>query len=149
LESKLVAEAPGILAWVIAGCLDWQANGLVRPPAVVDATKAYFDMQDLMGQWIEDRCDIGVAAPGTKEFWDRTSDLFASWSECCRDAGEDPGSERAFSGELEKRGFEKVRKNNGRGFKGIRLTYAAGTDQEQDDELFPEYTPPATLAAAP
>ena len=28
---KLKAEWPGILRWMIEGCLDWQANGLVRP----------------------------------------------------------------------------------------------------------------------
>ena len=31
LEQKLMAEAPGILQWMIEGCLDWQAHGLVKP----------------------------------------------------------------------------------------------------------------------
>jgi hypothetical protein len=26
LEQKLMAEAPGILQWMIKGCLDWQAH---------------------------------------------------------------------------------------------------------------------------
>ena len=33
LEEKLKAEWPGILRWMIEGCLDWQTNGLVRPRA--------------------------------------------------------------------------------------------------------------------
>ena len=31
LEEKLMAEAPGILRWLIDGCLDWQRNSLIRP----------------------------------------------------------------------------------------------------------------------
>src|ERR1700731_2062335 len=37
LEAKLRAEWPGILRWMIDGCLDWQANGLVRPSIIVEA----------------------------------------------------------------------------------------------------------------
>ena len=38
LEQKLMNEAPGILKWMIEGCLDWQAGGLIRPASVVAAT---------------------------------------------------------------------------------------------------------------
>src|SRR5262249_40615227 len=51
LETKLMAEAPGILQWMIDGCLDWQANGLVRPDVVKVATDNYFADQDTFGQW--------------------------------------------------------------------------------------------------
>jgi len=59
LEEKLfIQEAGGILRWMIDGCLDWQANGLSRPDCVKAATKEYFDDQDLLGQWIEERCEV-------------------------------------------------------------------------------------------
>ena len=35
LMTKLHAEWPGILRWLIDGCLAWQRVGLVRPPVVV------------------------------------------------------------------------------------------------------------------
>jgi putative DNA primase/helicase len=38
LEAKLLKEAPGILRWMIEGCLDWQKNGLTQPGVVVQAT---------------------------------------------------------------------------------------------------------------
>jgi putative DNA primase/helicase len=60
LEEKLFREAGGILQWMIVGCLDWQTKGLIRPACVKAATKDYFDDQDLLGQWIEDRCDIAI-----------------------------------------------------------------------------------------
>lgn len=56
LEAKLRAEWPGILAWMIRGCLDWQADGLAAPAAVAKATAEYFDAQDTMGQWVAERC---------------------------------------------------------------------------------------------
>ena len=36
LTGKLLAELPGILNWAIAGCLDWQENGLQAPTIVQD-----------------------------------------------------------------------------------------------------------------
>ena len=37
---------PGILRWMIDGCLDWQTNGLRRPDSVVEATAVYLDDQE-------------------------------------------------------------------------------------------------------
>ena len=56
LEQKLMAEAPGILQWMVEGCLDWQKNGLVKPPSVIAATQEYFSDQDLLEQWLEEEC---------------------------------------------------------------------------------------------
>jgi putative DNA primase/helicase len=41
LPEKLKAEWPGILRWMIQGCLEWQRLGLAPPQAVRDATAAY------------------------------------------------------------------------------------------------------------
>ena len=38
LSEKLRAEWPGILSWMIKGCLAWQSNGLQPPDVVKDAT---------------------------------------------------------------------------------------------------------------
>jgi len=64
LEEKLLAEAPAILQWMISGCLDWQVNGLVKPPIVVTATDEYFADQDLFAQWLGEACECD---PGNKE----------------------------------------------------------------------------------
>jgi putative DNA primase/helicase len=50
LEQKLRAEWPGILRWMIDGCLDWQTRALVRPQVVMDATAEYFSEQDSVQQ---------------------------------------------------------------------------------------------------
>jgi putative DNA primase/helicase len=46
LTDKLKAEWPGILAWMVAGCLEWQRDGLAPPAVVTDATKDYLEAQD-------------------------------------------------------------------------------------------------------
>ena len=61
LPEKLREEWPGILRWMIEGCLDWQENGLVRPDSVIRATESYFEDQDLLSQWLAEECD---AEPG-------------------------------------------------------------------------------------
>ena len=59
LEQKLRAEWPGILRWLIDGCLDWQKNGLIRPKAMTTATNQYFEEQDMFQQWVDDFCERG------------------------------------------------------------------------------------------
>ena len=118
LEHKLLAEAPGILQWMIAGCVDWQTNGLCRPKVVVDATEAYFADQDLIGQWIDEKCEKAVRKP---PIWDKSTNLFESWMSFATKAGEDPGKQKAFSQSLQKRGFEAYRATGGtRAFRHIR-----------------------------
>ena len=120
LEGKLLREGPGILQWMIEGCLDWLANGLIRPPSVTAATEAYFCDQDLMGQWLEDCCEVSL---GDQRLWDRSSDLFESWEEYSQRAGETPGSRKAFGQSMQRRHFEPCRipPIGTRGFRFVRL----------------------------
>jgi putative DNA primase/helicase len=99
LEDKLRSEYPAILRWMIEGCLDWRENGLLRPESVKEATAAYFDEQDLFGQWIEECCEIGRAS------WETTARLFESWKNYADRNGEHAGSTKAFSANLAKREF--------------------------------------------
>ena len=119
LEDKLFdREAGGILQWMIKGCIDWQANGLSRPDCVKAATKEYFDDQDLLGQWIEERCDVEL---GTKRLWDRSADLYEDWDEFCKNAGEPVGTKTAFGSAMRKKGFKPERIERERAFRFIRL----------------------------
>jgi len=116
LEQKLQGEWPDILRWMIDGCLDWQRNGLLRAASVKATTEAYFTDQDFLGQWLAEEC---VAKPGNSEF---VSELFKSWSEYSKEAGEIPGTKKAFSEALSSRGFRRSRATGGaRMFIGLRL----------------------------
>jgi len=99
LEVKLRVEYPAILRWMIEGCLDWQANGLVRPQVVLATTEHYFEDQDLFGQWLEECCNQGFHE------WDSVADLFESWKTFSEMNGEKAGSVKSFSSAMLKRGF--------------------------------------------
>jgi phage/plasmid-associated DNA primase len=43
---------------MIEGCLKWQRDGLKVPPAVEGASREYRKESDVLGQWIDDCCDI-------------------------------------------------------------------------------------------
>jgi putative DNA primase/helicase len=118
LEARLMTEAPAILQWMVDGCLDWQQHGLIRPASVNAATESYFSDQDLLGQWIEDSCDVHL---GNRDIWDKSADLFDSWTEYASKAGEQPGSKKAFGMAMQKRGFEAERIMGVRAFRFVRL----------------------------
>ena len=124
LSEKLKAEWPGILAWMIAGCIDWQERGL-RPPAVVlDATEKYLEAEDAFQLWMT---DCTVWDPNS---WESTSDLFQSWTSWGKAAGEQIGSQKRFVQNLEAAGFTAARNpsKTKRGFKGLRLLRPDYTD---------------------
>ncbi len=100
LSEKLWAEAPGILAWAVEGCLDWQAVRLRAPAVVSTATENYFDSEDAMRLWIADCCDT---RSGNSEL---VGKLFSSWSQWAGVAGEKAGSMKSFTRSLEKHGFK-------------------------------------------
>jgi putative DNA primase/helicase len=116
LLGKLCAdEGPGILAWAIGGCLEWGRSGLAPPAAVRDATASYLDAEDTFGDWL-DACCTRVRGQ-----WTATRTLHANWSAFTRQAGEESGSVKAFSEQMQERGFVPKRLNSGRGFSDVML----------------------------
>ena len=67
LKERLKGEDPAILRWMLDGCGMWQRDRLGTAPAVNTATSTYFEQQDSLNRWIEERCilDKGLSAkPG-------------------------------------------------------------------------------------
>jgi putative DNA primase/helicase len=115
LSEKLKAEWPGILSWMIQGCLEWQRNGLHPPEIVRNATAAYLQAEDAIASWIDERCQLDPQA------WETVADLYASWSAWATQAGEPVGSKKNFVQNLEARGYRPHRTHAGRGFYGLRI----------------------------
>lgn len=53
IEERLKAEASGILAWLVRGCIEYQDKGLIPPQAVKDATLEYMQEEDLLGNFVD------------------------------------------------------------------------------------------------
>ena len=118
LTEKLLQERDGILAWALQGCLLWQQQGLKQPQSVLTATEEYFESEDSMGRWIEERCTTGSAGASL------TADLFADWKQWAETAGEFVGTQKRLSELLQSRGFAKWRNTGGlRGLQGIGLKF--------------------------
>jgi putative DNA primase/helicase len=118
LPEKLKAEWPGILKWMIEGCLEWQRDGLKQPLAVTSATDEYFESEDAFGLWFKECC-VDVASAITS-----SATLFKSWSTWAGEAGEHVGSQKRFSQILIARGYAPTRIDRGpdkgkSAFKGI------------------------------
>jgi putative DNA primase/helicase len=127
LEEKLMAEAPGILQWMIEGCLDWQANGLVKPASVLAATEEYFSDQDLFEHWLAEECDC---EPGNNYKRATSSGLFKSWKEFALSAGHPPGTRQSFGDQMSRHGFRYQRDKKAREFVGIMLKPKASFHEE-------------------
>jgi len=88
LQRKLREESPGILAWLVRGCLEWQrAGGLQAPESVRAATDEYRDEEDTVTQFIDEHCVISPdARVGHRELykeytrWAKDLHLWASGS---------------------------------------------------------------------
>jgi putative DNA primase/helicase len=117
LPEKLKAEWPAILRWAVDGCLEWQRIGLAPPKVVTEATNEYFDDQDTVKQWIEDRTEDGGPYAYTA-----ISQLFGSWKSWCDERGMKPGTARGLADTLSDKGYTRARAKGGvRGFKKLVL----------------------------
>jgi len=121
LAEKLKPEWGAILRWMIDGCLEWQRLGhLGIPPCVQNASNAYFEEQDSLGEWVEEA--LGRDDPYA---WTRTADLFLAWKEWCAVRNLTAGSTKWLSQGLADRGLAKKRDSVGRqGFKGVTFRHA-------------------------
>ena len=122
LADKLKAEWPGILHWMIEGCLGWQRQGLAPPAVVSDATAEYFTAEDQIGLWLEDCIE---RQPGAFVLCNA---LYGSWKDWIQARGEEPGSQKHLTETLQSKHFKFVRRKNGRGFEG--LAFAARQNQQ-------------------
>ena len=120
----LMAEAPGILNWLIAGALDYLKNGLVLPGQVTDATAEYrADMDPLAGFLkacieVTGRYDHAVGA----------AELYAAYQSWCVDAGRHAITNTRFGREMTRRakvlGFTKESGRVNR-YVGLRVAWSA------------------------
>lgn len=116
LTEKLLRERDGILAWAVAGCLDWQRHGLQPPACVRAATAEYFEDEDAVGEFLEQEAQLHRTARVA------IADLFQRWQEWAGQRGEYIGNSRWLSQQLDNRGFVRTRMHGGlKAFEGLNL----------------------------
>ena len=118
LLDKLREELPGILAWAVRGCLEWQRVGLQVPERVKAATEVYRQESDPLGDFLAECCEIGPGhSAGGGELYRR----YQAWAVAQGLRDRETLTAQKF-GRLLTEGFEKSRAGSGRVvYGGIRL----------------------------
>jgi P4 family phage/plasmid primase-like protien len=118
LPEKLRSELPGILAWCVEGCLEWQREGLQAPDEVRKATGEYRSEMDVIGAFLRDECEVG------RDYKASFADVYERYEEWCEEGGEKPETRRKFNARLKERGrFDDRRSGPGGSYEwhGLRL----------------------------
>ncbi len=142
LPEKLEAERAGILKWAVEGCLAWQHDGLGLPDEVRAATEGYRAEQDVIGDFLAERCIIDPKASVTM------AGLYNDYTEWAKKAGESPLPKRDFGQRLDQQGFTADRSKKSRLRRGLRLRTPMDADQgdagdagDADSDNFPYNEP--------
>jgi P4 family phage/plasmid primase-like protien len=101
LPAKLQAELPGILAWAVRGCLEWQRRGLDAPEKVRTATATYKAESDHLASFL---AECVKESPGDELQARVFYQAYVAW---CDDNGQKPQNGTAFGLRLGERGFDK------------------------------------------
>ena len=105
LNDKLREEAPGILAWLVRGCMDYQMQRLNPPGAVRAATEEYRQEEDIIGKFIEECC---VVKPSYQV---QAGPLYKKYTEWCLENGHYALKGRSFGKEMRER-FDSYQRRN-------------------------------------
>lgn len=119
LPDKLSEAREAILAWCVEGCLEWQRYGLQQPTVVRKATSEYQRAEDIVGQWLDERCSDRAGSEV------RSRDAYSAFTAWCQEAGETPASKQKFGSYMKQR-YEH-RKSNGVIYCGVSLDPQSGT----------------------
>jgi putative DNA primase/helicase len=114
LPEKLRAELPGILNFALAGCLEWQREGLVMPKSMVAAGALYRSDMDVLGQWVAERCalDNGLEIKASAAYTD-----YKGWATL---NGFRPLSSNSFSRRLRER-YLRTDRRDGAYYQGLSI----------------------------
>ena len=128
LTEKLKQEWPGILQWMVEGCLEWQRVGLAAPRVVTDATKIYLESEDAIGNWIDDCCEQKSTAETL------LSKLFESYRDWAEANEEYVMSNKKLVNALEDRGFACRKTMRGKAVIGLHVV-------SEDEKMLKPFNP--------
>jgi len=115
LRVELRDEWPGILWKLLQGQRDWKRNGLQPPETILTASEEYVEEEDSVAQWLAEDTLPDLDARTS------ISVLYQDWQVWAKNAGEAPGSRKAFAAALDAHKFKRYRVGRERGFMAIRL----------------------------
>ena len=104
LEAKLMDELPGILNWVIEGCMEWNRIGLAAPDSIERATGHYRSQMDMIGLWEAEKCIVSSKVEVL------CSEAHASFSAWAQDNYNVSYTKNRFGRMMTERGYERKKR---------------------------------------
>jgi putative DNA primase/helicase len=147
LTKKLCAEAPGILAWAVRGCLEYQKDGLKPPILVAEATAEYREESDVLNDFLHDTC---ITAPDQFTPAHLLYMAYASWASGQGLTQKETLTSRTF-GMLIKRRFDCKRIPKGNVYRGIGLVAEQNAQEVNpldDPSVMKAFTEPSAIHEA-
>lgn len=141
LGAALEAEASGVLAWLVRGCLAWQEVGINIPASVLAERARYREEEDTLGTFINETCVIAVQCEVKAQV------LYSRYAQWADDNGHKAMSSTAFGAEIGKR-YKKVHTMHGWRYDGIGLRSDYPYD-EMEPEPLPASASNGHIPAAP
>ena len=140
LGEQLAREGPGILRWLVEGCLAWQRDGLGSAASIDEATRAYRHEQDVCSAFLEE-CTTRTADAKTS-----SAELYAAYRAWCAEGGERNWTQRAFVAALQERGLDRVKAHGTMTYRGLGLLADRPGASAADRELGRRYGREAAAA---
>jgi putative DNA primase/helicase len=125
LADKLKTELPGVLAWLVRGCSEWQETGLTPSSAIEQATTDYRQSQDVVAAFLDDCCDV------SPNYVCRAGLLYKIYKKWALDNGEILLSGKYFGDALTEKGL-----GPGKGTHGTRVRKGLDLKEELKNSSF-------------
>jgi putative DNA primase/helicase len=78
LNIALMQELPGILKWMVEGCLEWQSRGLSAPDSVREATERYQSENHPLSDFLESNYVV------EQDHWVAVDDVYRRYLDYCK-----------------------------------------------------------------
>ncbi len=111
---------PAILAWAVAGAIEWYKRGLGTCDTVASATAAYLMEQDIAANFIYECCDRD------ESFVVSPMDMYTEFKWFCESIGIPPWPVKHLNTELRRLGFEQSRSKSSRFWRGFKISSKEG-----------------------
>ena len=108
----------------------WQREGLNPPESALAVTKNYLDAEDVLGQFLEERCVVHPKAGLTS-----LANLFGAWQVWAGARGFPVGSSKGLRSRLDERGLNSRKTEKGVCFEGFSLIAPPDPDDPDDAGL--------------
>lgn len=121
LKVALRAEASGILAWAVRGCLEWQKRGLEAPAIVREATEEYQQGEDPLADFFDSRLVINADTADSVVTFTKLYAAYREWATAQGINDREKMTAKLFGNHMASRPFTRVKFGSAPAYKGFEL----------------------------